>query len=321
MTGVKWMGHHMRYREIYMKFNIVNKEPLRIGSGREVKLTSPVDLPVLKIVMDGVEVPYIPGSSVKGMFRSFMDTFIRSYKGYKSHNGFTCSGSGGNTCYSHIKRTVESLVKHADYLKLINVLWRNLCLSCKVYGSSSYRSKVVFYDFMPSSEVRLGIKPGIAIDRKTGTVAHGPYQVEFVQPGAVFSGGLRIYDVPNYVLGIIGLTLMEVHEGRIKIGGFKTRGFGRVEIRDLGIEIVFHTSIGGRIDSNKLLLNPMDRIDVQVDYSLPVKPEDNNMVKLSGDEAWSFINTVINKTIMIDDIVKKIVDEHRPEWLGESSLD
>ena len=115
---------------------------------------------ITRFVMDGVEVPYIPGSSVKGMFRSFMDTFIRSYKGYKSHNGFTCSGSGGNTCYSHIKRTVESLVKHADYLKLINVLWRNLCLSCKVYGSSSYRSKVVFYVFMPSSEIRLGIKPG-----------------------------------------------------------------------------------------------------------------------------------------------------------------
>ncbi len=317
MTGVKWIGHHVRHREVYMKFSIVNKEPLRIGSGRETKLTSPVDLPVLKVIRDGIEVPYIPGSSIKGVFRSFMDVFIRSY------NGYTCPGSGNGVCYSlaNIKSTVENLVKQANYSELINVLWRNLCLSCKVYGSGSYRSKVVFYDFMPSGEVSLGVKPGIAIDRKTGTTARGAfYQIEFVQPGAVFSGGFRVYDVPNYVLGIIGLTLMEINEGRIKIGGFKTRGFGRVEIRDLEIKVLFHTSIGGKVEDDKLVLNPMDHIDVQVDYSLLVKPEANNMVRLSGDDAWSFINTIINKTIMIDDIVKKIVGEHKPEWLGEPSF-
>ncbi|RLG83653.1 MAG: CRISPR-associated RAMP protein [Thermoprotei archaeon] len=314
MTGVKWIGHHMRHREVYIKFNIISKEPLRIGSGREVKLTSPVDLPVLKVIVDGVEKPYIPGSSIKGIFRSFMDVFIRSY------NGYTCPGSGNNVCYSlgGIKSTVENLVKQANYLELVNVLWRNLCLSCKVYGSGSYRSKVIFYDFMPIGEAKLGVKPGIAIDRKTGATARGAfYQVEFVQPGAVFSGGLRAYDVPNYVLGIIGLTLMEINEGRIKIGGFKTRGFGRVEIRDLEIEVIFHTNISGKVEDGKLVLNPMDHIDVQVDYSLPAKPGTNNMVRLSGDDAWNLINTITSRTIMIDDIVKKIVDEHKPEWLGE----
>ncbi len=317
VSRVEWVGHNVLHRELVFELTIVNSEPLRIGAGESSDPASPVDLPVLKVFIDNEERPFIPGSSLKGVFRSFMDTLIRSSGGY------TCPGVGNNVCYSlsRIKNEIKQYVTKGDYDSVLNILWNNLCLSCKVYGSASYRSKVLFQDFMPQGDVKLGIKPGIAIDRRTGTAAkRALYQVEFVQPGARFKGSIIAKDVPNYVLGIIGLTLIEINEGRIKLGGFKTRGFGRVRISDLNISIYFNTErSGGILGENRIRLAPMDPYDREVVVEADYKVEEGaiSSIVIGSNEAWKLLTCIVTETIADREYLKQIAKTHYPLWMRE----
>ncbi len=315
-SRVYWIGHYMVHREILFKFKIVNKEPLRIGSGREAKISSPVDLPVLKILVNGVERPYIPGSSLKGILRSFMDIFVRS------HNGWTCPGAGRGICMEALRKQygMDNLIKQGSYGELTLILWNGLCLSCKVFGSGGYRSKVYVYDALPEEEPRIGVKPGIAIDRRTGAAARGAlYQVEYVEPGAVFNSGIRVVDIPNYALGIICLALNELNEGRLKLGGFKTRGFGRVEIKDLSIEVRLHTNLGGEVTDKRLVLKEMDNLDKRIAYEpINATSVEERAIRLINKDSWNFIETIIKETVLDKKYISEVVKSHKPKWVGSN---
>ena len=71
-----WIGHIHRHRIINITYKLVNEEPLRIGAGKAKTPGELIDLPILLINKDGKPTPVIPGSSLKGVFRSFMDIYI-----------------------------------------------------------------------------------------------------------------------------------------------------------------------------------------------------------------------------------------------------
>lgn len=321
---ILWIGHLIRIRDVDVEGILVNKEPLRIGAGKEVKLGSPVDM-LLKVYMpDMGEVPFIPGSSLKGVFRSYFDTIVRSLGGY------TCPGSGGNTCmmqnityYGEIaslekiarKLSMEAEKDPSKLSELRRLLWDNLCLSCKVFGSQSYRSKIVFYDSYPIGDLRIGVKRGIAINRRTGAAMHKAlYQVEYVEPGSQFGFHVKLLDVPNYILGLFSQGLYELNSGRLKIGGFKTRGFGWVELRNPRITITFYGSRGGSVKDNKLVLNPMDDIDEE--YSSEFNVSINQIggatrTVIEGNNAWKLFEGLIT---LWNNVKEKVVKAHTPRW-------
>ena len=123
-----------------------------------------------------------------------------------------------------------------------------------MFGSPSYLSKVTFSDSIPVRRdggwnFSVGIKPGIAISRKTGSVRRGAFfRVEFVEPGSVFTFIMSAMNLPNYLLGILANVILDMNSGYVKVGGFKTRGFGRVEIRNLSYEVV---GFGGLIENGQ----------------------------------------------------------------------
>lgn len=63
-----------------MTGQLVNETPLRIGVGRESPLgSSAVDIaPITIRFADGRSVPYISGSSLKGMLRSLAEAMLRA---------------------------------------------------------------------------------------------------------------------------------------------------------------------------------------------------------------------------------------------------
>jgi CRISPR/Cas system CSM-associated protein Csm3 (group 7 of RAMP superfamily) len=70
----------MLIRQAIIQADVENTSPLRIGSGREAPLGSQVDLAVLRIHRNGRDEPYIPGSSLKGVFRSVGEAMARTEK-------------------------------------------------------------------------------------------------------------------------------------------------------------------------------------------------------------------------------------------------
>jgi len=237
----RWISHRINVRNVVIQARVVLREPLRIGAGRREGLSSLTDLPVLRVNYGGVEGPVIPGSSWKGGLRSHVESLLRAWKQR------VCGGVPGDTCAErgrpNLTSRLDDLLKHPTEEKreiALRMLWTELCLACKIFGAPSYMSNVVIEDSYPvelgggSRRYSIGIKPGIAIDRRTGAVKKKAfYRVEFIEPGSEFGFRMRIRNLPNYALGLIACTLLDMEEGNVRLGGFKSRGFGWVEFKDL----------------------------------------------------------------------------------------
>ncbi|MEN3047876.1 MAG: CRISPR-associated RAMP protein Csx7 [Candidatus Caldarchaeales archaeon] len=250
-----WTSSRVLLRETVIEGELVNLSPLRIGAGEDTPLSVGAGAAVVKVRIRDSVVPYIPGSSLKGVFRATSEAVARQ-KGLD-----VCSGLSRSTCM-HTKRytspqggldLLEGIEEYGEEGRDRNTLmnfvmnelrqgrpdaameafFRNACLMCKIFGAPLYASKVVFSDAYPIGKVSLGARTGVAISRKTGAVAVGPYIVEYVEPGARFAFSVTLRNLPNYALGLISSVVMMLRDGEVRVGGYKTRGFGRVTVENL----------------------------------------------------------------------------------------
>ena len=243
---IVWTSTLSRLRETRFEGYFENVEPLRIGAGREPPLEATIDLAILKIKFRDMELPYIPGSSLKGVFRS-VATSLATAKGFK-----VCSGLSRETCMDtkfisdpklgkqKLGKYIEIKLRQANSQEAMHKFFENACLMCKIFGAPSYRGKVYFSDAYPLDQdgnplaFRISSRVGIAIDRRTGAVyRRALYNVEYVEPGALFRFNINCFNLPNYALGLLATVLRMINQGAVKIGGFKTRGFGAVKIKQL----------------------------------------------------------------------------------------
>ena len=99
-----------------------------------------------------------------------------------------------------------------------------------------------------------------------------------MEPGTAFSFELRALNLPNYALGLIAKALRMIHEGWARVGGFKSRGFGRVHFEDL----VFRS---WDAEGKGLVMRAIDAVDEEVDLTGVAKLEDEWIVA-RGSYAW-----------------------------------
>jgi len=238
-----WTSGRVLLRETLIEGGLVNEGPLRIGVGREPPLGSSVHLPLIRIRYQGEAKPYIPGSSLKGVFRTNAGLLLS----IKDPKIMPCDGLANSTCLDRKFVEVEANKKIplSDFIKkmlseghteeAMEKFFEEVCLLCKVFGAPQYAGRVSFSDAYPIQPYTIGTRAGISINRRTGAVSTGPYTVEYIEPGAVFSFKLYARNLPNYVLGMLAATIRRINEGEAKIGGFKSRGFGKVRIEKLKI--------------------------------------------------------------------------------------
>lgn len=257
----EWFGLHKLVRRVVFEGTITNIEPLRVGAGRAAATFEPVDLVVVKITTaDGKSIPYIPGSSLKGVFRSYVVKLMRSAE------LAVCGGVPGDTCLKGDE--FEELEKHrASYESLVeniaNALPKPICLACLMFGSPGLASHIRFYDSYPTDGYRLGYRTMVAIDRRTGTAKpRALFSVEYVEPGAKFSFRVEFVNLPNYAIGVVAESLLDMHMGLLKIGGLKTRGFGWVKIENLKVYGYDYRG-GAELKDSIPALDPLD-VDVKV---------------------------------------------------------
>jgi len=288
LSGLPWSAHSVITREVVLEGSFVAESPLRIGVGRESPLGSAVDLAVLRINLNGKLVPYIPGSSLKGVFRS---TAIQ----LASRKGLTvCSGLSKGTCMDlrypefdgkTLLDKIQEEIRNRNYRRAIELFHEKACLLCKVFGAPSFTGHAEFNDSYPINEkgevqdAPVGVRTGIAINRRTGAVHMGAlYQVEYVEPGARFKFSIRTTNLPNYALGLLAKILRMVNEGWVRVGGFKTRGFGELRVEGLRF-----AASGPTVQGSKLLA--VDEKDQEVDLSGDVSSTQRGL-EASGENAW-----------------------------------
>jgi CRISPR-associated RAMP protein (TIGR02581 family) len=275
-------------REVVLEGYLVAESPLRIGVGREPPLGSAVDLAVLRMNLNGKLVPYIPGSSLKGVFRS---TAIQ----LANRKGLTvCSGLSKGTCMDlrypefdgkTLLDKIQEEIRNRNYRRAIELFHEKACLLCKVFGAPSFTGHSEFNDSYPVNEngevqdAPVGVRTGIAINRRTGAVHMGAlYQVEYIEPGARFRFSIRATNLPNYALGLLAKILRMVNEGWVRVGGFKTRGFGELRVEGLRF-----AASGATVQGSKLLA--VDEKDQEVDLSGDISSTRRGL-EASGENAW-----------------------------------
>jgi len=211
--------HKLEHR-ICLAGKLVTRTGLRIGSGGSSELDA-VDLPVLK---DAGGFPLIPGSSIKGVLRSTIESLIRG-AGLPADSGlWACDPLSKESCGYHEsgKRTQVKTDEH--------------CTVCQMLGSHIVASHVRFTDALVPTEDRQGRIPietrdGVAIDRDLRVASGGKkYNFEVVSPGTQFALEVFADNAPPFLMGLLVIGFEQIAEGFTALGGFTSRGLGRTEI-------------------------------------------------------------------------------------------
>ncbi|WP_437953763.1 CRISPR-associated RAMP protein Csx7 [Sorangium sp. So ce296] len=171
------------------------------------------DLPVQKTVHG---YPFIPGSSLKGVVRSTLEGILRAAKNERLR---ACDPLGDDACAAGGERS-GPLKEH--------------CAVCRLFGSHLVASHVRFSDARmldESGSPPIETRDGVSIDRDLRVAAsRRKYDLEVVSPGTSFSLEIFVVNPEPWLMGLLVTGLDQIAEGFTAIGGFTSRGLGRVSI-------------------------------------------------------------------------------------------
>jgi CRISPR-associated RAMP protein (TIGR02581 family) len=209
------------------------KTALRIGAGRSTSPTA-LDLPVVK---DAFGRPYIPGSSLKGVLRSTVESLVRAMAG--DDPGFACNPTSNNDWCIPVQgvggrediNTIKKRNRGQD-AALTKELLENTCLVCQLFGSPWVASRLQVRDLAVDQDTWFGQfqeRNGVAIDRDKEVAAEGKlYDFEVVPAGVRFRFSAIVENGDTWQLGMLWAGLRAFEEGDIAIGGATSRGLGVV---------------------------------------------------------------------------------------------
>ncbi|HXG41392.1 MAG TPA: RAMP superfamily CRISPR-associated protein [Dehalococcoidia bacterium] len=212
--------HRARYNALHLVVHLRPKGPLLIKSGA---ISADPSLPDMQFVRtyhpERGETIYIPGSSLKGVVRGFIEKVLRTLDQPNSWR-WACGTFDANSCG---RKWHEAEVPSSR-------IYRESCGACRMFGHTRLRGRVSFTDFFPVSNVKTEIRYGVAISRLSHAVAQGPFEMEAVVSG-VFEGHLLLENFELWQLALLSLALSSMESGLVKVGYGKNRGFGEVTVQ------------------------------------------------------------------------------------------
>lgn len=204
---------------------------LHIGGGRGT--LTPTDNPIIR----GPDLmPFIPGSSLKGSFRSTVEK-LATVLGLRSCcliEDAGCPGALGETQKAFNRRREEEAWTETQ---LIAALDEELCDTCKLFGSHYQVSKIYFDDLrLLQWAGTTQIRDGVAIDRDSEkAVDRLKYDYEVVPPGSSFDFRVTLEDPNDVDLALACVGLTEFTSGFGGVGGLRSRGLGRCVLEQLTV--------------------------------------------------------------------------------------
>lgn len=195
---------------------LVNESPLRVGVGREPPLDSTVDAAVIRMIQGKVNTAYIPGSSLKGVFRTFLEQVVRS-RGVDVHPPWNAPE------------------------KEIDVDNPSPCVICGIFGNTRVASHVRVYDAIPPINPKSLIKTGVGIDRDFGGQRPGIlYTEEFAQPLAEWNFRMDIVNIDFPSSGaqtderteLLGILFRALKNQGMQVGARRSVGAGLIKLKE-----------------------------------------------------------------------------------------
>lgn len=247
--------------------SLVMETPVSVGSKTSL-MPAGSDLPVIK-TPEGL--PFIPGSSLKGVIRAHTERLLRTLDAMgKNHNGEklwacdpldekarcviakccgSCEGCRNGECCDNCRRCKSCMVERSSQNGFLNdekftqEIWACSCTACRLFGSQWLASRVAFVDAMLSNGDELlkltEIRDGVGIERDLGSAKKGvKYDYEVVPAGARFDIKIIVENAEDWEIGLLLLSLRAMERGELPIGGKTTRGLGWGKLVDLKVQRV-----------------------------------------------------------------------------------
>jgi len=195
--------------------------PLLIGSGEKGD-GSKGDIFPVTTVYEGKKVPYIPGSSLKGVFKIAFNRLLAE--------------KNINTCYFKKREkqcgwTFKNVMNKASQQNMNDL---KICLSCKIFGTMGLKGLVTFSDCLPinGENYSLGTRHGVAIDRLSGKVAYGAkFNLRYVEPESKFDFRISLKNLPKEIISLFFIVMHDFNRHLNTLGGFKSKGFGQIKFQ------------------------------------------------------------------------------------------
>ncbi|MDQ0285539.1 CRISPR-associated RAMP protein (TIGR02581 family) [Desulfofundulus luciae] len=213
---------------------LVTLTPLRIGSGEAVPDPTAIDNPVIR---DAYGRPFIPGSSFKGVWRSFAEQVL----GQRDNGDRGCCDPLSAPCLP--AEEVKKLKReHNDLRRLAGEIYTRLCPACRIFGSPHFAGRLRVRDLLLDESTWPGfceVRPGVAIDRDTRTAyTKRKYEIEAVPAGTAFTFEAVVENAGDEEWRGILLTLLPFTRGELPLGGCTGRGLGRVRLENIQVASV-----------------------------------------------------------------------------------
>ena len=217
--------HKRLWNALRLEFVLTPKSPLLIKSGTLSSNPALPDMQFVRTRSASGEMVFIPGSSLKGVFRSFTEKVLRTID-----EGKACDLFGEDSCgQKPIVDEKGSPIEERDR-RYTPAVYNQSCHACKLYGNTRLRGRLGFQDAYPQGEVKSETRYGVAISRLTNAVAQGPFEMEIAVAGE-FKGMITLENFEVWQLGLLALTIRALNDGLVKVGFGKNRGFGEVTFK------------------------------------------------------------------------------------------
>lgn len=214
--------HKARYNSLALECLIEPKGPLLVKSGTVALDPTLPDMQFVRTFHPELgETIYIPGSSLKGAIRAFVEGSLRTA-------GLTaCDVFGDDSCGK--KFDMRTGGREGEEILDSATVYRESCYACKVFGNTRLKARVAMSDAYPTATPVTEVRQSVAISRLTGAVAHGPYDLEVLVSGG-FRFAVRLENFEVWQIGLLALALRAMNDGFLRLGFGKNRGFGEVSV-------------------------------------------------------------------------------------------
>jgi len=225
--------------EAFCTLRIETTGPLLVKSGH-ASVIGPDMTPVLTY-RNGRQEVFLPGSSLKGVFRSHLEKIICSFR-----PGVVCypfeNINERQTDRDELRRDYRdscgamfnSYSKKSEGHRQIveertDLVYQTSCPVCRLFGSTGFTGRIAISDAYLAGDGVRERRDGVGIDRLTGGASHGAkFELEVVGTGVVFESEIHLRNFEIWQLGMLFIILDDLKDELIHIGSGRSRGLGKV---------------------------------------------------------------------------------------------
>ncbi|GCE09294.1 type III CRISPR-associated RAMP protein Csx7 [Dictyobacter aurantiacus] len=217
---------------------ITTTGPLLIKSG-SATISGP-DMTPVRTYRNGKPEIFIPGSSLKGVFRSHIEKIVCSLKPrvvcypFSGHDEKEADLAQRRKDYrDSCSQALTDLAKDKDMRAKIEAetdfVYEHSCPTCRLFGSTGFIGRIAIGDAYLVSDGITEQRDGVGIDRFTGGASHSAkFELEVVSSGVVFETKIHLRNFEIWQLGMLFVVLQDLEEELIRIGSGRSRGLGSV---------------------------------------------------------------------------------------------